>query len=241
MSDFQIHVVPALKDNYIFILEHLSSKDCVIVDPTIAEPVKQFVQKHGLNPRIIWNTHHHWDHVGGNAELKEAFNLEIFGFDEDQKRIPGIDHLVNENEIITWKDLEIKVFFAPGHTSGHLLYHVRNLNVLFSGDVLFGAGCGRLFEGTYEQMFHSLQKIKSLPDETLVYAAHEYTLANIKFAKTIAPSDALATYELKAEVKRGQTLPTVPLNLGVEKTVNPFLVAKIELEFKSLRLKKDNF
>ena len=241
MSDFQVHIASALKDNYIFILEHMGSEDCVVVDPTTADPVKHLMAQLNLQPKAIWNTHHHWDHVGGNIELKKTFKLEVFGFAKDQMRIPGIDHPLQENETFTWKDLEIRTLFAPGHTSGHLLFYIEKLNILFSGDVLFGAGCGRLFEGTYSQMFHSLQTIKNLPDETLIYAAHEYTLANIEFANSVAPSKALKTYQANAENKRQHSLPTVPLNLGIEKSVNPFLTAKNESEFKDLRMKKDQF
>ena len=188
------------------------------------------------------NTHHHYDHVGGNKELKKLYSAKVIGFDEDKHRIPEIDICLKNNEI--WKDgiFEAKVFHIPGHTLGHICFYFFRENVLFSGDTLFSLGCGRVFEGTHEQMFNSLQLLKNLPSKTEIYCGHEYTLKNSDFClKYDAENKALISKIefIKNQLAKGQ--PTIPTTLEEELKTNIFLRSKNVENFSKLRDLKDNF
>ena len=202
----------------------------------------KLLKKKKVNLKFILNTHHHYDHVGGNEILKKKFGAKIIAFKGDKNRIPFVDILLEDNEI--WKNLnfEFKVFHIPGHTSGHICFYFYKDNIVFSGDTLFSLGCGRIFEGTYKQMYYSLNKFKELPKETKVYCGHEYTLQNSVFCATYDKNnDELNKKILEIKSKRDRNLPTIPSTIGEELACNIFLRAKNLKDFSKLRDLKDNF
>lgn len=236
----QIYQIPALTDNYIYVLH--AEERTAIIDPSESKEVLNFLYQHDWTLEYILNTHHHFDHVGGNEDIKQHKHCLIYASDFDADRIPGCDKGLKEGEIITLGHHKIEVMNIPGHTKGHIAYYLPENAVLFCGDTLFSMGCGRVFEGTMEQLYDSLQKIKALPDDTTVYCAHEYTVKNIEFALSLEPDNKDLQNKLKeAQAKRAKGLSTVPTFLGDEKKYNPFLKAQSFEEFKELRLKKDVF
>lgn len=226
----QIYRIPALSDNYIFLIHDPENHLAAVVDPAVAPPVLQKLEELGAELVTIFNTHHHSDHVGGNRELMQRFpNITVYGGADDRGRIPGQQVFLQEGDTVEFASRPGQVFFVPGHTRGHIAYYFPPLvgeetGNLFCGDTLFAGGCGRLFEGTPAQMVNSLSKLRSLPDQTQVWCAHEYTLSNLKFALTV-DGDNLDLQQREAEVKVARSLsqPTVPSILGVEKRTNPFL------------------
>lgn len=217
----EIRCIPAFDDNYIWLLSAAGERRITIVDPGDADPVLEAIERDGLEPAAILITHHHGDHTGGVGELVRHFAIPVYG--PDDRRIRGIDRIVGEGDCVEPEDgISLRVMETPGHTRSHICYVGHG--VLFSGDTLFTGGCGRLFEGTPDQMHGSLQKIASLPDETLVYCAHEYTLANLAFARVAEPDNPqLANRLVEAEAARARGAPTVPAPLGLERATNPFL------------------
>lgn len=236
-----IHIIPILRDNYSYLLEG-ADRHCLILDPGQVTPVEAHLKLHGLIPVAILNTHHHADHIAGNAELKEKFHIPVIGPKAEQAKIPHMDIGLSDGEIFSDAGITVSVIETPGHTKGHIVFHWKDKNALFCGDTLFSMGCGRLLEGTAEQMFSSLQKIKSLPQETEIYCGHEYTEANGDFALSIEPDNQDIQNRLK-EAVRLQTngLPTIPVTLASELKTNPFLRAADAADFASLRRQKDNF
>ncbi|MBE9169903.1 hydroxyacylglutathione hydrolase [Pleurocapsales cyanobacterium LEGE 06147] len=226
----EIKRIPALSDNYIFLLYDLDKKVAAVVDPAEAEPVLQYLKKINVELIAIFNTHHHFDHVGGNRKLIEHFpNLCVYGGAEDKGRIPGQQVFLQEDDTVKFADRLGQVFFVPGHTRAHIAYYFApttegETGELFCGDTLFAGGCGRLFEGTPAQMVNSLSKLRTLPDSTRVWCAHEYTLKNLQFALTV-DKDNTDLQNRYARVKKARTqgIATVPSLLGVEKLTNPFL------------------
>lgn len=219
---FTVHQLPALKDNYIYLIEARESSALIAVDPAEAISVRQACKLIGKPLTHVINTHHHWDHTDGNSELKEHFACKVIGAAGDAHRIPAIDTLVSETTAPEIHDLNINVLELPGHTSGHIAYLIDD--ALFCGDVLFGAGCGRLFEGTHIQMWQSLCKIAALDEATKIYCAHEYTLTNLRFARTVDPeNDALHERTHTATQCQMEQRPTIPSTLQMEKMTNPFL------------------
>ena len=226
----QVYRLPALSDNYIFLLYDRQQNIAAVVDPAEAEPVER--QLAALNAKLvaIFNTHHHGDHVGGNQQLMALFpDLCVYGGAEDAGRIPGQKVFLQEGDRVDFAGRVGQVLFVPGHTRAHIAYYFPptaedDIGELFCGDTLFAGGCGRLFEGTPSQMVSSLGKLRSLPDNTRVWCAHEYTLNNLRFALTVdaANPDLQARY---AEVKqaRDRAEATIPSMLGIEKRTNPFL------------------
>lgn len=252
----RVELIPSLSDNYIFLLVDDLTKKCAVVDPAEAKPVLKRVQELGLTLESIFNTHHHFDHVGGNLELKQETNCQIYGYGLDAERLPGVDYLLKADDCVALGENKAHVLFAPGHTLGHILYHFEEDQKCFVGDTLFSVGCGRLFEGTPEQMWNSLQVFLEMPDETEVYCAHEYTLANCRFAETlVGEEESLLTYKehCLSTLEKGQ--PTIPTTLAVEKVINPFLAVSRESyrqriglghlsafqAFTELRQRKDSF
>jgi hydroxyacylglutathione hydrolase len=222
----EIIQIPVLNDNFIYVIHDNQSGDTAVIDPALADPVLNLLKEKGWTLTHIWNTHHHFDHVGANLELKEATDCTIVGAAIDQARIPGIDVRVNEGDYVSLGDHLAEVIFVPGHTSGHIAYWFNRSKVLFIGDTLFAMGCGRLFEGTAKDMWTSLSKLKELPDDTLVYCAHEYTLQNGKFAQSLETSnEALNNRMAKCEELRNNNKQTIPFTLGEDRTTNPFLRA----------------
>ncbi|SHE23152.1 hydroxyacylglutathione hydrolase [methanotrophic endosymbiont of Bathymodiolus puteoserpentis (Logatchev)] len=220
----QIQQIPVLKDNYIYLIHDAKSRETAVVDPAIAEPVLDVLKQNGWNLTYILNTHHHADHVGGNLSLKQQTNCQIIGSINDQQRIPGITTKVNEADTLKLGENPIQVINCSGHTTGHIAFYMPTANALFCGDTLFAMGCGRLFEGTADQMQQSLKKFTTLPLDTKIYCAHEYTAANAQFALSVEPEnkDLLATIK-RVKQLRASKQPTVPTTLTQELATNPFL------------------
>ncbi|HSS45865.1 MAG TPA: hydroxyacylglutathione hydrolase [Burkholderiales bacterium] len=220
MSNITVVPVPAFRDNYIWVIRN---QHCAaVVDAGDATPVLAYLEREKLELVSILCTHHHADHVGGNSGLLQRFRVPVYG--PRHESISTLTHRLVEGDRVTVPQLglEFTVLDIPGHTAGHIAYYGANL--LFCGDTLFACGCGKLFEGTARQMYTSLQKLVALPDETLVYCGHEYTLANIRFAKAADPDNpALIERETRACALREQGLPTVPSDIRLEKATNPFL------------------
>ncbi len=220
----EIVQIPVLNDNYLYLLHDAGTGDTVIVDPAVDEPVIEELEKRGWKLTHIINTHHHWDHTGANMALKEKYGLQIIGPKAEAERIPGIDQSVGDGDTIKIGNSIATVFDTPGHTSGHIVYYFNEAHALFAGDTIFAMGCGRLFEGTPADMWTSLQKIMALPDTTKIYCAHEYTMANAKFALSVEPENReLIKRVHEVEHKRAANLPTIPTSIGIEKETNPFL------------------
>jgi hydroxyacylglutathione hydrolase len=219
----EIITLSVLTDNYIYLIHDPVSHETAAVDPALAQPVLDLLQKKGWQLTYILNTHHHSDHVGGNLQLKQHTGCKIIAAQADSARIPGIDRGVNEGDAISIGNHKAEMISTPGHTRAHIVYHFVEDNILFCGDTLFVMGCGRLFEGTPEQMWHSLQKLKALPKETLVYCTHEYTQTNGRFALTVEP-DNQSLQRRMAEVNRlrSHNQPTVPTTIAEELATNPF-------------------
>jgi hydroxyacylglutathione hydrolase len=214
--------VPLLTDNYGYLLVCEETNEAAIVDPSEGAPVFERVKTENLKLTTILNTHHHWDHTGGNTFLLSLLSLKVHGHRIDQERIPGLTHPLEEGDEVQVGKLRGKVFFIPGHTKGHIAYLFDHK--LFCGDTLFVAGCGRLFEGTAEQMFHSLSKLRELPADTLVYCGHEYTEKNLQFALTLEPNNAKIAEKLsRVRRLRAQGISTVPSTIKEESETNPFL------------------
>ncbi len=235
-------IIKCLQDNYSYLIINDETKIACVVDPSEAAPIINLLNRKKINLKYILNTHHHFDHVGGNLELKEKYNCKILGFKGDRDRIPGIDILLNDNQIWKKDNFEAKIYHIPGHTSGHIAFHFFKDKKIFTGDTLFSLGCGRLFEGTYKQMFDSLNKLKKLPAETQVYCGHEYTLQNSNFCIAQDPYNSkLRKKILKIKNKLKNNLPTLPSTLNDELECNIFLKAKDVESFSKLRDLKDNF
>ena len=213
-----------------------------VVDPGEAEPVIEYLESNKINLKFILNTHHHYDHVGGNQKLKEKYGASIVGFKEDKERIPGIDILVTDQETWIYKNFEVKIIHIPGHTLGHICFYFFKDDLIFTGDTLFSLGCGRLFEGTYDQMFDSLMKIKALPEKTRIYCGHEYTKQNSKFCITHDQGNKNLKIKIKdIDEKLKNNLPTIPSTIKEELECNIFLRSSTEENFSKLRDLKDNF
>ena len=238
----RIEIIKCLQDNYSYLIIDKNNLKACVVDPGEASPIINFVEKKKLKLVYILNTHHHYDHVGGNLELKRKYNSKVIGFKEDKKRIPGIDIFVEDNQIWNEDNFEAKIYHVPGHTSGHIAFHFFKEKKLFIGDTLFSLGCGRIFEGTNEEMFNSLNRIKKIPDDTEIYCGHEYTLQNSKFCLTHDSTNLnLKNKILEIERKLKDGLPTIPTFLKDELKCNIFLKAKDVKSFSKLRDLKDNF
>jgi hydroxyacylglutathione hydrolase len=225
-NTLSVLTVPAFKDNYLWLIH--DGIHAAAVDPGDGQPILDALRANGLTLTAILLTHHHADHIGGVPQLLSEYNVPVFGPRNDN--IAAVTHPLGEGERVQVPGLalEMSVLDVPGHTLGHIAY-VRETpgeHWLFCGDTLFGAGCGRLFEGTPAQMAASLAKLAALPDDTLVYCAHEYTLSNLRFAEAVEPGNRALQMRLEADSKaRGTNLPTIPSNIAIEKATNPFLRA----------------
>lgn len=217
----------AFEDNYIWLIvadvpnDH-ESRPVIIIDPGDEAPVFEMIERENLKPVTIMCTHHHWDHVGGASDIAKRFDIPVYGpVDEN---IAAVTHPVGDGDLIDEPEmgLQFRVLSVPGHTKGHIAYYGDNM--LFCGDTIFSAGCGRLFEGTAEQMFSSLNKLAALPDETQIYCTHEYTVANLRFALMVEPDNKnLRQYADRAHHLRQHGQPTIPSTVALEKEINPFL------------------
>jgi hydroxyacylglutathione hydrolase len=224
MAQLQIEQIPVLNDNYVYLVHEPQAGITAAVDPGVAAPVLDRLDADGWKLDWILSTHHHGDHTGGNLELKQATGCRIAGPKADAARIPGIDLGLAEGDRFRLGEAEAEVFETPGHTSGHISYWFAHAGALFCADTLFSLGCGRLLEGTPEQMWRSLSKFSPLPDDALVYCAHEYTQANARFALSVDPDNpALQARAAEVDRMRAAGKSTVPSTLGAERAANPFL------------------
>lgn len=220
----EIIQLAVLSDNYIYLIHDPISRETAVIDPAISAPVLEVLKQKNWSLNSIFNTHHHHDHVGANLELKAKTNCQIYASEYDRSRTPGIDHILNDGDQIKLGAETANIIATPGHTLGHIVYHFAESQRLFCGDTLFSMGCGRLFEGTAEQMWQSMQKIKALPLVTQIYCAHEYTQANGQFALSLEPDNQLLIDRIQqVEQLRSMNQATIPTSLEQELNTNPFL------------------
>ena len=238
----KVEIIPCLQDNYSYLIIDEDKLEACVVDPSEAKPIIDYLSGKNIDLKYILNTHHHYDHIGGNTELKKKFGSVVLGFNGDAKRIPEIDILLKDNEIWNGGNFKAKIIHIPGHTLGHICFYFFDENLLFTGDTLFSLGCGRIFEGTYEQMYDSLNKLKSLPKETKIYCGHEYTLNNSKFCLEHDSENSSLLKKIEfIKKQRNNNLPTIPSTLQDEIDCNIFLRANDLKTFSKLRDLKDNF
>ena len=220
----QVTPIPCLTDNYAYIVHDDNFKTVGVIDPSEAQPVISFLEKKNIKLNYILNTHHHFDHIGGNTELKKKYNAKVLGFEGDKHRIPGIDITIKDNEQWIFGNSLIKILHIPGHTLGHICFFFEKEKIAFTGDTLFSLGCGRIFEGNHKQMLDSLNKIKSLPKETKIYCGHEYTYKNAEFCMKYEGNNINLKKKFEQIKKlRFQNLPTIPSILKDELKSNIFL------------------
>ena len=236
-----VETIRCLEDNFSYILIDQNKNACVI-DPSESEPIINFVEKNNIKIKYILNTHHHFDHIGGNKDIKKKYNAKIVAYKNDLHRIPDVDISLKNNQIWTAENFKSKIIHIPGHTNGHICFFFENEKIAFTGDTLFSLGCGRIFEGTYEEMFISLKKLKELPKETKIYCGHEYTLKNSEFCLKYDKNNKRLQKKIN-EIKNkvNNNIPTVPSTIDDEIACNIFLRAKTLGEFSKLRDLKDNF
>ncbi len=251
-----VNLIPCLTDNYSYIINDNVSKTVGVVDPAEASPVIAFLKKKNLKLNYILNTHHHYDHIGGNAELKKLYNAKVVGFVGDKHRIPGIDITLEDNAKWIFGESSVKILHIPGHTLGHICFFFENEKIAFTGDTLFSLGCGKIFEGDHKQMLTSLNKIKKLPLNTKIYCGHEYSYNNAEFCMKYDNEniDLKKKFE-KIKQLRSNNLPTIPTDLEDELKSNIFLKCnqndlktKLNMKnqddykvFRKIRDLKDNF
>ncbi|MFT8736503.1 MAG: hydroxyacylglutathione hydrolase [Zymomonas mobilis] len=238
----EIVAVPAFETNYIWLIHDKVSDNTIVVDPGQAEPVLDFVKKQNWTIAQIWNTHWHNDHTGGNELIKAETGCKVIGPTRESHPIPAIDLKVDEGNDVAMDSILAKVMAIPAHTLGHIAYYIPDHRLLFCGDTLFAMGCGRIFEGTAEQMWQALQRFSALPPETKVYCGHEYTQDNGHFALTVDPNNQALQQRVKeVDLLRAQGKITLPTTIALEKATNPFMRAKNPEELAKLRKAKDIF
>jgi len=234
--------IPVLSDNYVWLVHEPVSKETMVVDPAVAEPVLAAAEKRGWKITQIWNTHWHPDHTGGNAAIKEATGCHISGPEAEKERIPTLETMVKEGDTVRLGDVVAEVIDVPAHTAGHIAFHIPSEQAVFVGDTLFAMGCGRLFEGTPAQMFDNMRKLEKLPATTQVYCAHEYTQSNGEYALVAEPDNQALKERMDAVlVARGKGEATVPTTIALEQATNPFMRATSVAELAARREAKDNF
>lgn len=227
--------VPAFSDNYLWLFHRAGEREAYIVDPGDATPVLAALDHHQLTLAGIVITHHHPDHTGGIDSLLSRYQVPVYG--PAVGSVPQVDHPLKQDDVLTLGNgLRFDIFEVPGHTLDHIAYYNAEAEILFCGDTLFAGGCGRLFEGTPEQMYRSLQKLARLPGDTRVYCAHEYTLANLRFAKAVeGDNEALAKRIQQDTEQRQRQLPTVPSTIALENATNPFMRSHVAAVIDSAR------
>ncbi len=220
----EVHQFPCLNDNYGFLIHEPVAGVTASIDTPEVAPINAALAEKGWRLTHILNTHHHFDHAGGNEALKREWGCTVVGAANDAERIPGIDVEVADGELFAFGNASAQVLEVPGHTSGHIAFYFADEGMAFVGDTMFALGCGRLFEGTPQQMWDSLSKLMALPDETVVYCAHEYTQANAAFALSVEPDNAaLVARAAEIDSKRANGDWTVPTTIGLERATNPFV------------------
>ena len=251
-----IKIIPCLNDNYSYLICDKETNTVAIIDPSEFSTCDKVINQNYKKLDYILNTHHHYDHIGGNEQLKNKYNAKIFGFNGDKERIPGLDKLLLDNQEFKIGSLNFATLFIPGHTKGHIAFYLKEEKVIFTGDTLFSLVCGRVFEGTNEQMFNSLNRIKSLPEKTKIYCGHEYTQKNLEFCIKFNPNNKyliMKKEDIAEKIKnRKPTLPSTVADeiktniflryddLDVKKQLNLMGASDLEI-FSKLRDLKDNF
>lgn len=242
MSAIEIVRIPVLSDNYVWLAHDPASGETAVVDPAVAGPVLAEADRRGWRITAIWNTHWHPDHTGGNAEIKAATGATVHAPAAEAERIPTLDVALREGDTVRLGAHVAQVWETPAHTAGHISYYLPQDALLFVGDTMFAMGCGRLFEGTAEQMFANMRRYATLPDATTVYCAHEYTQSNGHYALTAEPDNrALADRVALVDAARAAAEPTVPTTIGLERATNPFMRARDARELAERRAAKDGF
>jgi len=250
-----VRPIPLLTDNYAYLLE-TPKKDWIVIDPSEASPLIDLAKKEEKKILGIFNTHPHWDHVGGNVEIQKYFDCPVVVPEGDRDRVKGASEVFPQEGNFSFAGLDFHILSVPGHTLHSTAIFWEKEKALFTGDTLFLSGCGRVFEGTHEQMLRSLEKLRAFPDETLIYCGHEYTEQNLKFLASIWPNkEELKDYQSEIRVFRQKKMATVPGKMGLEKKMNPFFLfdspemarrlgkpgaSALEI-FTDLRTRKDNF
>jgi hydroxyacylglutathione hydrolase len=234
--------IPVLSDNYVWLVRENTSGDVMVVDPAVADPILEKAAALGWTITHIWNTHWHPDHTGGNAAIKAATGCIITGPAAEAERIPTLDVQVRGGDTVLFGTTKAQVIDVPAHTAGHVAFHFDDEGIAFVGDTLFAMGCGRLFEGTADQMFDNMRKLEALPDNTVIYCAHEYTQSNGRYALTAEPGNAALIARMNdVDAARARGEPTVPTTIALERATNPFMRAATVAELAERRTAKDNF
>jgi hydroxyacylglutathione hydrolase len=238
----EIARVPVLNDNYVWLIHDDASGETAAIDPAVGQPVLDAAAARGWRITQIWNTHWHPDHIGGNAEIKAATGCKITAPAAEAGKIPTLERAVREGDKVSLGGIEAEVLEVPAHTAGHIAYHLPSEKVVFVGDTLFAMGCGKLFEGTAEQMYGNMKRLEALPADTKVYCAHEYTLSNARFAITVEPdNEDLQRRFAQVVAAREAGEATVPTDIGLERATNPFMRASSVAELAERRAAKDIF
>lgn len=242
MSMLVVVRLAVLADNYVWLVHDPASAETAVVDPAVAEPVLAEADRRGWRIGAVWNTHWHPDHTGGNAAIKQATGATVYAPAAEAERIPTLDVALGEGDTVRLGDHVAHVMATPAHTAGHISYHLADDGMIFVGDTLFAMGCGRLFEGTAEQMFANMQRYAALPDATTVYCAHEYTQSNGRYALVAEPENAAIVSRMAAvDAARAAGEPTVPTTIGLERATNPFMRAANAAQLAERRAAKDGF
>jgi hydroxyacylglutathione hydrolase len=252
----KINIIACLQDNYSYVIHDTRTDIVGVVDPSEFNPIDNLIKKKFNKIDFILNTHHHLDHTGGNLELKKKYNSTIIGSAKDERRIPGIDIKLLNDDVFKFGKIDFSIILVPGHTSGHICFYSKKEKIIFTGDTLFSLGCGRVFEGTYKQMLDSLSRIKKLPGDTNIYCGHEYTKKNLEFCNKFEPNNKFLKDKKKwISSKLNKKEPTIPTTIENELKTNIFLRCDVfaikkslgmenssEVEiFKKLRDLKDSF
>ena len=240
-SRIEVARIAVLTDNYVWLAHDRESGETVVIDPAVAEPVLAAADARGWRIGQIWNTHWHPDHTDGNAAIKAATGAIVTG-PAEAGRIPTLDRVVEEGDTATIGGIAAQVIAVPAHTAGHIAYYLPEADIAFVGDTLFAMGCGRLFEGTAEQMFANMTRLAALPPETIVYCAHEYTQSNGRYALVAEPDNAaIAERMAHVDAARAAGEATVPTTIALERATNPFMRARDAAELGRRRAAKDSF
>ena len=238
----EIQIIPCLQDNYSYLIIDEKNNIACVVDPSEATPIIEYLENNKIKLKFILNTHHHYDHVGGNQKLKEKYSAKIIGYRGDKEKIPEMDILLDNQETWKYQNFEAKIIHIPGHTLGHICFYFYKEKSVFTGDTLFSLGCGKIFEGTYSQMFDSLMKLKALPESTKIFCGHEYTKKNSDFCLAHdINNDKLKAKIHAIDIKLKNGLPTIPSTIKDELECNIFLRSSNVETFSKLRDLKDNF
>lgn len=235
----EVQLIPHLDDNYAYLLMG-DNGDLALIDPGHGQQIVAWLESRDIKPDMIINTHHHWDHTNGNQSVKDYADCPVYGPAADQSRVPSIENGLEHGDVIDFGEETIEIFETPGHTANHICLYCPTSQLVFTGDTLFSMGCGRLFEGSAEEMYASLQAIAALPDATRVYCGHEYTVANGEFAMMIEPANQdILNRVNEARNLRAQDKPTLPSTIELEKQTNVFMRADNARRFAEIRMMKD--